>query len=45
MQEELENNSKCVLSVKTQICMYGDSFPTKVFSQNSNVNIENNKNS
>ena len=43
MQEELENNSKYVLSVKTQICMYRDSFPTKVSSQNSNVNIENNK--
>ena len=43
MQEELENNSKYILSVKTQICIYRDSFPTKVSSQNSNVNIENNK--
>ena len=43
MQEELENNSKYVLSVKTQIRMYRDSFPTKVSSQNNNVNIENNK--
>ena len=42
MQEELENNSKYVLGVKTQICMYRDSFPTKVSSQNSNANIENN---
>ena len=39
MQEEVENNSKYVLSVKTQICMYRDSFPNKG-SQN-NVNIEN----
>ena len=31
------------LSVKTQICMYRDSFLTKVSSQNSNVNIESNK--
>ena len=45
MQEELENNSKYVLSIKTQICMYRDSVSTKVSSQNtenSNVNIENN---
>ena len=37
MQEEVENNSKYVLSVKTQICMYRDSFPNKG-SQN---NVEN----
>ena len=36
MQEEVENNSKYVLSVKTQICMYRDSFPKKG-SQNANV--------
>ena len=30
MQEEVENNSKYVLSVKTQICMYRDSFLIKV---------------
>ena len=37
MQEELENNSKSVLSVKTQICMYRDSFPIKGSQSNSNV--------
>ena len=42
MQEELENNRKYVLSVKTQICMYRDSFPIKV-SQNNSVNAENSK--
>ena len=41
MQEEVENNSKYVLSVKTQICMYRDSFPNKC-SQN-NANVENSK--
>ena len=41
MQEEVENNSKFVLSVKTQICMYRDSFPNKC-SQN-NANVENYK--
>ena len=39
MQKELENNTKYV---KTQICMYRDSFPNKV-SQNSSVNVENNR--
>ena len=29
MQEEVENNSKYLLSVKTQICMYRGSFPNK----------------
>ena len=29
MYEELENNSKYLLSVKTQTCMYRDSFPNK----------------
>ena len=43
MQEELENNGKYVLSVRTQICMYMDSFPNKVCSQNNSVNIENSK--
>ena len=41
MQEEVENNSKFVLSVKTQICMYRDSFHNKC-SQN-NANVENYK--
>ena len=41
MQEELENNSKYVLSVKTQMCIYRNSFPNKACSQNSSVNIEN----
>ena len=35
----MENNSKYVLSVKTQICMFRDSFPNKG-SQNS-ANVEN----
>ena len=39
MQEEVENNSKYVLSVKTQICTYRDSFPNKD-SRNS-ANVEN----
>ena len=43
MQEELENNSKYVLSVKTQTCMYRDSFSNRCCSQNSSVNIENNR--
>ena len=37
MQEEVENNSKYVLSVKTQICMYRDSFPNKCSQNNANV--------
>ena len=37
MQEELENNSKYVLSVKTQICIYRDSFPNKGSQNNANV--------
>ena len=37
MQEEVENNSKFVLSVKTQICMYRDSFPNKCSQNNANV--------
>ena len=37
MQEEVENNSKYVLSVKTQICMYRDSFPKKGSQNNANV--------
>ena len=37
MQEEVENNSKYVLSVKTQICMYRDSFPNKGSQNNANV--------
>ena len=43
MQEEVENNSKYVLSVKTQICMYRDSFPNEDCSQNNSVNIDNNR--
>ena len=39
MQEGVENNSKYVLSVKTQICMYRDSFPNK--SSQNNANVEN----
>ena len=39
MQEEVENNSRYVLSLKTQIFMYRDSFPNKC-SQN-NANLEN----
>ena len=39
MQEEVENDSKFMPSVKTQICMYRDSFPNKC-SQN-NVSVEN----
>ena len=39
MQEEVENNSKYVLSVKTQICMYRDSFPNK--SSQNNADFEN----
>ena len=35
MQEEVENNSKYVLSVKTQICMYRDSFPKKGSQNNA----------
>ena len=37
MQEEVENNSKYVLSVKTQIHMYRDSFPNKGSQNNANV--------
>ena len=37
MQEEVENNSKYVLSVKIQICMYRDSFPNKGSQNNANV--------
>ena len=37
MQEEVDNNSKYVLSVKTQICMYRDSFPNKGSQNNANV--------
>ena len=37
MQGEVENNSKFVLSVKTQICMYRDSFPNKCLQNNANV--------
>ena len=37
MQEEVENNSKYVLSVKTQICMYRGSFPNKGSQINANV--------
>ena len=37
MQEEVENNSKYVLSVKTQICMYRDSFPNNGSQNNANV--------
>ena len=37
IQEEVENNSKYVLSVKTQICMYRDSFPNKGSQNNANV--------
>ena len=39
MQEEVEKTSKYVLSVKTHICIYRDSFPNKC-SQN-NVDVEN----
>ena len=41
MQEEVENNSKYVLSVKTHICKYRDSFPNK--SSQNNANVENDK--
>ena len=41
MKEEVENNSKYVLSVKTQICMYRDSFPNK--DTQNNANVENGK--
>ena len=37
MQEEVESNSKYVLSVKTQTCMYRDSFPNKGSQNNANV--------
>ena len=37
MQEEVENNSKYVLSVKTQICIYRGSFPNKGSQNNANV--------
>ena len=37
MQEEVENNSKFVLSVKTKICMYRISFPNKCSQNNANV--------
>ena len=41
MQEEVEDNNKYVLSVKTQICMYRDSFPNK--GAQNNANVENGK--
>ena len=37
MQEEVEHNSKFVLSVKTQICMHRDSFPKKGSQNNAYV--------
>ena len=37
MQEEVENNIKYLLSVKTQICMYRDSFPNKGSQNNASV--------
>ena len=43
MLEDVDNNNKFVLSVKTQICMYRDSFPNKGCSQNNSVNIESNR--
>ena len=43
MLEEVENNSKFVSSVKTQTCMYRDSFLNKVCSQNNSVHVENSK--